>query len=176
MVMLRTSRLILREWRDDDDVPFAAMSADPEVMEHYQSVLTRDQADAVIERIKGHFAREGFGFWVLEAPGVANMIGFTGIARPGFMPAIEIGWRLARAHWGQGYATEAARAAAAWGFETLGLDEIVAFTVPGNVRSQHVMDRIGMVRDPGADFEHPMVAVGHRLRPHWLYRLQRPVT
>jgi ribosomal-protein-alanine N-acetyltransferase len=150
------------------------MSADPAVMEFYPSVLTRAQADGVIERIRNHFAREGFGYWALEAPGVADFVGFTGIARPGFMPVVEVGWRLAHPYWGRGFATEAARAAIDWGFSKLELREIVAFVVPGNRRSQRVMERLGMTRDPAADFEHPMIPVGHRLRPHWLYRIAAP--
>ena len=165
---------MLRPWRDSDAAPFAAMSADPAVMEHYPSVLIRAQADAVIARIRAHFAREGFGYWALEAPGIAEFVGFTGIARPGFMPVVEVGWRLARPYWGLGLATEAGRAAIDWGFDRLGLDEIVAFVVPMNLRSQRVMGRLGMTRDPAADFEHPMVPVGHRLRPHWLYRIAAP--
>ena len=170
--VISTERLVLRPWRDDDLEPFAAMSADPAVMEHYPALLTREQCEAVIERIRGHFAREGFGFWALEAPDVP-FVGFTGIARPGFMPVVEVGWRLARPYWGQGFATEAARAAVTWGFANVALDEIVAFVVPGNQRSQRVMGRLGMTRDPDADFEHPAVPIGHRLRPHWLFRLSR---
>jgi len=176
MSSLRSARLVLRPWRDSDTDPFAAMSADPEVMEHYPSVLSRAQTEMMIERIRAHFVREGFGFWALEAPGVADFIGFTGIARPGFMPVVEVGWRLARQYWGAGYATEAARAAVEWGFRSLGLSEIVAFVVPSNVRSQRVMERIGMRRDPSSDFEHPMIPPGHRLRPHWLYRLPSAAT
>ena len=170
---LRTERLILRPWRPEDAAPFAEMGADPEVMAHFPSVLTREQSDATIARITGHFAREGFGFWAVEVPGVTPFAGFTGIGRPVFMPVVEIGWRFARAHWGHGYATEAARAAMAWGFDNLPVAEIVAFVVPGNVRSQAVMARLGMQRDPEANFEHPMIPEGHALRPHWLYRISR---
>ncbi|MBX3160078.1 MAG: GNAT family N-acetyltransferase [Deltaproteobacteria bacterium] len=172
--ILRTPRLILRPWRDEDAAPFAAMGADPEVMQHFPNTLTREQSDATMDRIRAHFEREGFGFWAVEIPGVAPFAGFTGIGRPAFMPVVEIGWRYARAHWGHGYATEAAIAARDWGFANLGIDEIVAFVVPGNARSQRVMDRLGMRRDPAADFEHPLIAPGHRLRPHWLYRLRKP--
>ena len=171
--VIATERLVLRPWRDDDLEPFAAMSADPAVMEFYPALLSREQCEAVIDRIRGHFAREGFGFWALEAPGVAPFVGFTGIARPGFMPVVEVGWRLARPYWGQGFATEAARAAVDWGFANLELDEIVAFVVPGNLRSQRVMGRLGMSRDADANFEHPAVPSGHALRPHWLFRLSR---
>jgi RimJ/RimL family protein N-acetyltransferase len=170
--VLRTERLVLRPWRDEDAAPFAAMGADPAVMEHFPNVLSREQSDATMARIRGHFAREGFGFWAVEVPGVTPFAGFCGIARPTFMPVVEIGWRFARAWWGHGYATEGAIAARDWGFANLGIDEIVAFVVPGNARSQRVMDRIGMHRDPAADFEHPLIAPGHRLRPHWLYRIR----
>jgi len=170
--MLRTERLVLRQWRDEDAEPFAAMGADPQVMEYFPSLLDRAQSDAVIGRIAGHFAREGFGLWALEVPGVAPFIGFCGLSRPVFMPVVEVGWRLAREHWGHGYATEAARKSVAWGFAHLDLDEIVSFTVPGNVRSQRVMERIGMHRDPDADFEHPLIPVGHAMRPHWLFRVR----
>jgi RimJ/RimL family protein N-acetyltransferase len=164
--------LILRPWRDDDLGPFAAMSADASVMEHFPSRLTRAQSDAVAARIRAHIAREGFGFWAIEAPGVAPFIGFTGLARPSFMPVIEVGWRLARAHWGAGYASEAARAAVEWGFSNLGMDEVVAFVRPHNERSQRVMARLGMTRDLGADFDHPLINEPAS-RLHFLYRLTR---
>ena len=170
---LRTRRLVLRPWRDEDAVPFAAMGTDPEVMAHFPSTLTREQSDATMARIRAHFEREGFGFWAVEVPGVTEFAGFAGIARPQFMPVVEIGWRFARAHWGHGYATEAAIAARDWGFANLPIDEIVAFVVPGNTRSQAVMARLGMTRDPSADFEHPLIPAGHRLRPHWLFRMPR---
>ena len=170
---IRTARLILRPWRDEDAEPFAALNTDPEVMEHFPAPLTRVDSDAMIERIRGHFAREGFGLWAVEVPGVAPFIGFTGLSRPAWWrEVVEVGWRLAPAHWGAGYATEAARAVLDQGLTSLALDEIVSFVVPSNVRSQRVMDRLGMTRDPDGDFDHPNVAVGHRLRPHWLYRIR----
>lgn len=143
-------------------------------MEHFPAPLTRAESDAGVDRIRTHFAREGFGLWALETE-TAPFIGFAGIARPAFRPGVvEIGWRLARPHWGHGYATEAAREAARWGFETLGLSEIVAFVVPANLRSQRVMVRIGMQRDPEADFAHPAIPDGHPTQWHWLYRLTAP--
>lgn len=170
---LRTERLRLRPWRDDDLPAWAALNGDPEVREYFTNVLTRAESDAAVERFRAHFAREGFGFWAVETAD-APFIGFTGLARPAFMPnVVEIGWRLARDQWGHGYATEAARAAARHGFETLGFDEIVAFVVPANVRSQQVMAKLGMTRDPSADFAHPNIAAGHRLSHHWLFRLPR---
>jgi len=171
--MLRTERLVLREWRDEDREPFAALNADPAVMEHFPARLSRAESDASVERIRAHFAREGFGLWALETTH-APFLGFAGLARPVFRPdVVEIGWRLARPHWGHGYATEAARSALRYAFDVLHLDEIVAFVVPGNTRSQQVMTRLGMTRDPAADFDHPNIPAGHPLQPHWLFRLPR---
>ena len=132
----------------------------------------------MVARIRAHFARHGFGFWAVEVPGVAEFIGLVGLAVPRFeahfTPCVEIGWRLARAHWGRGYATEAARAALDFGFRDLNLDEIVAFTVPTNRRSRAVMERIGMTRSAADDFDHPAIPEGHPLRRHVLYRARRP--
>jgi ribosomal-protein-alanine N-acetyltransferase len=174
MPTLRTDRLILRPWRDEDLEPFAALNQDPAVMEFFPSLLDRSESDAMAGRIRGHFEREGFGLWAVEVPGVAPFIGFTGVQRPTFMPGVEVGWRLAQPYWRAGYATEAARASIAWGFAQLELAEIIAMVVPDNVRSQRVMEKLGMRRDPGADFEHPRIAAGNPRRAHWLFRLPRP--
>jgi len=175
--VLTTARLTLRQWRDEDLAPFAALNADPQVMEYFPKALTRAESDAVAGRIREHFARHGFGFWAVEAPGVADLIGFVGLGVPSFeahfTPCVEMGWRLARQYWGRGYATEAATAALAFGFETLALSEIVAFTVPANIASRRVMGRLGMRRSPDDDFDHPSLPEGHPLRPHVLYRLRR---
>jgi RimJ/RimL family protein N-acetyltransferase len=170
--VLRTERLILRPWLDTDLVPFAALNADPYVMEHFPWPLDREQSDAMAGRIRDHFAREGFGLWAVEVPGVAPFIGFVGLARPAFRPDdVEIGWRIASAYWGAGYATEGARAAVAHAFGPLGLDRLISMTVPRNVRSQRVMAKLGFVRDPDGDFEHPRIPEGNPMRPHWLFRL-----
>jgi len=170
--VIRTERLVLRAWRDEDLEPFAALCADPVVMEHFPSVMDRAQCEAAVVRIRGHFDREGFGLWAVEVPGVAPFIGFTGLLRPSFMPSeVEAGWRLAREHWGAGYATEAARGAIDYAFDTLRLGALISMTTPANVRSQHVMEKVGFVRDPDADFEHPNIPVGSPARPHWLFRL-----
>ena len=171
---LRTARLVLRDWRDDDLAPFAALNADPAVMAHFPAPLSRHESDAMAARIRAAIAERGFGFWAVEAPGVAPFVGFVGLSVPGFdapfTPCVEIGWRLARAHWGRGYATEAARAALADAFGRLGLAEVVAFTVPANAPSRAVMTRLGMTRDPADDFDHPLLPAGHPLRRHVLYR------
>jgi RimJ/RimL family protein N-acetyltransferase len=176
--VISTPRLFLRPWRDEDLEPFAAMNADPRVMEFFPKLLTRAETEAAIERNRRHFERNGFGVWSVEAPGMAPFVGRVGMtvfeADAPFAPCVETGWRLAFEHWGKGYATEAARAAVDFGFATLALREIVSFTVPANVRSRAVMERLGMTRDPADDFDHPDIPPGNRLRRHVLYRLRRP--
>ena len=174
---LTTDRLLLRHWRDDDRVPFAAMNADLRVMEHFPAPLSRLESDALIDEFEARFDPRGFGLWALERRDDGTFIGFTGLAavpwEAHFTPAIEVGWRLAPEAWGHGYATEAAREAVRFGFEDAGLDEIVSFTVPANVRSRAVMERLGMTHDPADDFDHPRLPVGHPLRRHVLYRIDR---
>jgi len=174
---LSSERLLLRRWRQADLEAFAAMNADPRVMEFFRATLSRDESDAMVGNIERHFGEHQFGLWALEVPGVAPFIGFTGLnwARfdAHFTPAVEIGWRLAFDHWGHGYATEAARLALAHGFGTLALPEIVSFTSAVNRRSRAVMERLGMRRNADDDFERPTLPEGHRLRRHVLYRLDR---
>ena len=166
--MIATERLLLRQWRDEDLEPFAALNADPVVMEHFPATMAREASDAFADHNRERIAERGWGLWAVEADGA--FIGFVGLNEPDFMPGVEIGWRLARGAWGKGYATEAARAAAAYAFEELRLPEIVSFTATTNLRSQRVMERIGMTRDPSGDFDHPRVA-DPWLRRHVLYRL-----
>ncbi len=172
--MIVTERLVLRQWRDSDVDPFARLCADPEVMEFFPSTETYDQTrervGSNIEFIDDH----GWGKWAVEVPGVANFIGFIGLAIPRFRTDwVEVGWRLDKPYWGFGYASEGASAALAYGFDELGLDEIVSFTAVPNVRSQRVMQRIGMHHDPSDDFDHPNLPDGHWLRRHVLYSLAR---
>jgi len=176
---LVTDRLLLREWRDADREPFAEMNADPRVMEHFPAMLSRPESDAFVDRIVARWSANGYGLWVVERRADGAFLGFTGLAAPvvdvpGMPPFVEVGWRFAAAAWGHGYATEAARAAVAWGFDVLGLDEIASWTTVANLRSRAVMERLGMTHDPADDFEHPRVPVGHPQRPHVLYRLRRP--
>lgn len=172
---LRTGRLWLRRWRDSDREPFAALNADPRVMEFFPAVLSRPESDALADRIAAHFAERGFGLWAVEIPGCVPFAGYIGLSVPRFdapfMPCVEIAWRLAAPYWGQGYATEGAKAALAFGFQELGLNEIVSFTAIINVRSWRVMERIGMVHDAPGDFDHPVLSPGHPLRRHVLYRI-----
>ena len=171
-IPLRTSRLLLRPWRDEDVAPFVEMSADPVVMAYLPPA-----DEGWIARARAHWDEHGFGQWVAEAPGETSFVGVVGLAVVGyeahFTPAVEVAWRLARAYWGGGYATEAARAALDYGFSELGLDEIVALTVPANWRSRRVIERLGMTRSPEDDFDHPRVPAGP-LRRHVLYRLRNP--
>ncbi|HTR50057.1 MAG TPA: GNAT family N-acetyltransferase [Kofleriaceae bacterium] len=183
-MIVETPRLILRPWRDDDLDRYTELSRDPEVMANYPALLSRDECAAGIARQRAHFARHGFGIWALELRTTGRFIGYTGIQHvpfdAPFTPAVEIGWRIARDTWGHGYATEAARASVAYGFDTLGLAEVVAFTIPSNTRSLAVMERLGMERDPADDFDHPRLPdgavsiAGHPVRRHVLYRLRRP--
>lgn len=172
---IRTERLVLRRWRDEDLGPFADLNADPEVMEFMPALLDRAESDALAMRIRQQFEQRGFGLWAVEVPEEAPFIGYVGLSVPrftaAFTPCVEIGWRLARPYWGRGYATEAARASMTFGCERVGLEEIVSFTVPANVRSIAVMERLGMTHDPADDFDHPSLPVGHPLRRHVLYRL-----
>ncbi len=174
---LKTERLVLRSWRSGDREPFARLNADPVVMEYFPTVLSRAESDSFADQIEAHFANHRFGLWAVELPVEADFIGYVGLSVPGFdahfMPAVEVGWRLDKAHWGQGFATEAAHAAVADGFQRIGLAEIVSFTVPANIRSIRVMERLGMTRDSVDDFEHPRLPEHHRLRHHVLFRLRR---
>jgi len=173
---LRTERLLLRQWRDDDLEPFARLNADPEVMEHFPRPLGREESDAFARRSSEHIAAHGWGLWAVEVGATGAFAGYVGLAVPRFeahfTPAVEIGWRLARGAWGHGYATEAARAALRYAFGPLALDEVVSFTTLGNERSRRVMERLGMTHDPADDFDHPLVD-DPRIRPHVLYRLRR---
>ena len=165
----------MRAWRDADREPFAAMNADLRVMEHFPALLSRAESDAMVDRIGEMFDERGFGLWAVEAPGRAGFIGFVGLLVPSFdahfTPCVEIGWRLAPEHWGHGYAFEAARASLDFGFSTCGLPEIVSMTVPANLRSRRVMERLGMRHAEADDFDHPRLAPAHPLRRHVLYRI-----
>jgi RimJ/RimL family protein N-acetyltransferase len=182
-VELVTSRLRLRPWRDDDLDAWAEMSRDPEVMAHFPGLMTREQAETAMARNSAFLAEHGYGFWAVEVLGGAPFIGFCGVKdvlfEAPFTPAVEVGWRLARAHWGHGYASEAGRASIEHGFGALGLREIVAFLLPANRRSAAVCERLGMHRDPSGYFDHPLIADGtisvggHPQRRHILYRLSR---
>jgi RimJ/RimL family protein N-acetyltransferase len=178
-IYLETDRLNCRAWEGEDLEPFAEMCADPEVMRYFPAPMTRDMSEALINRAKAKQEADGFCFVPVETRKEGEFVGFVGLSIPSydkplpFDPCVEIGWRLKRSAWGKGYASEAARAWLRFGFETIGLDEIVSFTSRINLPSQKVMERIGMTRDPSDDFLHPMLATDHTLAPHVLYRLDR---
>ena len=175
---LVTDRLVLRGWQSSDRAPFRTMNADPVVMEFFPSVLTADESDRLAAGIQSNLEERGWGLWAVEVTDGPSFIGFVGLSPAGIggrdlAPMVEVGWRLMSPAWGRGFATEAARAAVAHGFDVLGLDEIVSFTAASNARSRAVMERLGMLHDPGEDFDHPLLPAGHPVRPHVLYRLRR---
>jgi RimJ/RimL family protein N-acetyltransferase len=176
-VALRTARLLLREWRDDDYKPFAIMSGEPGAMTYLLPFAGRAASDAWIDRMRAHCAQHGFAQMALELAEEQRLIGAIGLLHvrfaAAFAPAVEIGWRLAPAYWGKGYAREGAQAVLDDGFGRLHLDEIVAFTVAANRSSWGLMERLGLRRDAAADFAHPSVPDGHPLKRHILYRLRR---
>jgi RimJ/RimL family protein N-acetyltransferase len=175
---LTTQRLLMREWRDDDRAPYATLNADPEVMRHFPSTLTPQQSGEMIDRMAAAWLERGFGLWAVERCDTSELIGFVGLSVPGwqasFTPCVEVGWRLGKQHWGNGFAPEAAVAALEWGFANVDPpgDEIVSFTTEANVNSQRVMEKIGMTRDPNGDFDHPLLADWVDRR-RVLYRIDR---
>ncbi|UNZ16840.1 GNAT family N-acetyltransferase [Streptomyces sp. 891-h] len=176
--MLRTERLLLREWRESDLGPWAALNADPQVREHFPGVLSRAESDASVARFQGDLEARGWGWWAVEVRPTGQFVGFAGldpVEEELPVTGVEAGWRLARSAWGHGYATEAGRAALEFGFESLGLPEIVAITTATNLPSQAVMRRLGMTHDPADDFEDPTVPPGP-LRPSVVYRRRRPLS
>jgi RimJ/RimL family protein N-acetyltransferase len=177
MIICTSERLILRRWRREDREPFARMNQHPRVMEFMPSPLSREESDRLADRIEVHFQERGFGLCAVESRNEGAFVGFIGLQIPSFQaaftPCVEIGWRLSADNWGKGLATEGARRMVRYAFEELGLESLVSFTVPRNVRSRRVMEKLGMTRDPSEDFDHPNLPPGHPLRRHVLYRLRR---
>lgn len=177
---VKTERLILRPWQESDLEPFAQLNADPRVREFFPGILSREESNASVKLVSNHIERCGWGFWAASLIQTGEFIGFIGLEDVYFSapfnettPAVEIGWRLAFNHWGKGYATEGAKGALQYGFDTLDLEEIVSFTAVPNMRSRHVMEKIGMHHDEVDDFDHPKLQEGHPLRRHVLYRLKK---
>jgi len=178
--MLETERLVLRRWQDSDREPFAAMNADPRVMEFFPGTLTREESDRLIDDIESHFDNRGFGLFAAELKAERALIGSIGLHvasfQAHFTPCVEIGWRIAVPYWGKGLATEGSLEVIRFAFEWLRLESLVSFTVPENVASRRLMEKLGMTHDPAEDFDHPKLPPGHRLRRHVLYRLKNPKT
>ncbi|HIP23250.1 MAG TPA: N-acetyltransferase [Rhodobacteraceae bacterium] len=178
--MLETPRLRLTPIGARHLQGLSALNADAAVMAHFPDVMTHVQSAAHLARMQAHWAAHGFGLFALHHKETKAFLGFTGLTHPGyktpFTPCVEVGWRLHRAAWGQGYALEAAHACLNWGFGTLALSEIVSFTARQNRPSIALMQRLKMQRAPREDFEHPMLPLGHPLSWHVLYRLQNPAT
>ena len=175
LIEITTERLLLRQWRDQDYAPFAALNADPRVMEYFPSTLDRATSDGLADSLRSAMATNGWGLWAVELRATRSFVGFVGLQHAPavlpFAPAVELGWRLAQPHWGNGYAPEAAREAVRVAFEQVGFAELVAFTAVGNLKSRAVMEKLGMRH--AAEFQHPRVPAGHPLRAHCLYRLAR---
>lgn len=178
MDLIRTDRLLLRTWRDDDAAPLHALNQDPRVLAFLPGPMSIAQVERFMQVHNAMQRDSGMGYLALELAGSGALAGFVGLKPHAdtlpCAPCIDIGWRLGAAHWGNGYAQEGAAAWLRYGFERLGLDEIVSFTVADNLRSRRLMERLGMRRDPHGDFDHPALAPGHRLARHVLYRLARP--
>ena len=175
---LRTDRLRLRAWRDSDKPAYAALNADPEVMAHFPSTLTAEQSDEMVDRMAAAWGERGYGLWAVDRHDTGEFIGFVGLSSPSWQaectPCVEVGWRLARKHWGRGFAPEAAQAALEWGFADLELprDEIVSFTTVANHNSRRVMEKLGLLHDPSRDFDHPLLPDWAGCR-HVLYAIDR---
>ena len=175
---LITDRLVMREWLDSDRKPYATLNADPDVMRHFPATLTSQQSDEMVDRMIASWRDNGFGLWAVERSDTAEFIGFVGLAAPSwqaaFTPCVEVGWRLDKKHWGNGFAPEAARAALQWGFDNIEPpgEQFVSFATQGNLKSQKVMQKIGMIRDPDGDFDHPLLPDWVDRR-HVLYRINR---
>lgn len=173
-LIIKTERLVLRPWREADFTAFARLNADPRVMEFFPKALTEEESYQFFKRISTAIERQGWGLWAASLTDKSEAMGFIGLApidfESHFTPAVEIGWRLAYDYWNRGYATEGAKAALKYGFDTLKLDEIVAITALQNSRSRNVMEKIGMRHDPQDDFDHPKLPLGHPLSRHVLYR------
>ncbi|MDA0782477.1 MAG: GNAT family N-acetyltransferase [Proteobacteria bacterium] len=175
--MLKTERLILRNWKEEDLEPFAALNACEYVCEFLPKILSKEESNSLAKKIITHFEQHGFGLFAVERKDTGEFIGFAGLSIPGFdahfTPATEIGWRLAYEHWGFGFATEAAIVVRDSAFDELDLKELVSFTTKNNKASRRVMEKIGMTHDEADDFDHPNLKDGHPLKPHVLYRESR---
>jgi RimJ/RimL family protein N-acetyltransferase len=179
MNTIETERLLLRAWKDEDLLPFFQMNQDPKVMEYFPSLWSMEMVSSFVNNMKIQLAEKSYTLWAVEEKSSGQFIGFIGLNCPAweasFTPCVEIGWRLAAAFWGKGYATEGAKAALDYAFKRLQLQEVVAFTVPDNIRSRRVMEKIGMIHDVDGDFMHPKVDPLHPFARHVFYSIKNPV-
>jgi RimJ/RimL family protein N-acetyltransferase len=170
---VHTEEIVLRQWRDSDLEPYAAMNANPEVMRYFPAPLNRAETAASLQRVRRAIDERGWGLWAVDVDG--EFAGFAGLNVPTFsapfMPCVEIGWRFHRKFWGRSLAYRAARAALSFGFESLKLAEVVSFTAATNLRSRRLMERLGLEHEADGDFDHPSLPEGHALRRHVLYRI-----
>ena len=177
MINIKTNRLLLRQWRDTDLEQFVAINQDPKVMRYLPKVLSHDEVQQMISKMKLSITKNGYGFYACEEKSSALCIGFIGLNKPSFKahftPCVEIGWRLGSQYWNQGYATEGAKAVLDFGFHELSFPEIVSFTVPNNKASIRVMEKIGLILSPKESFLHPLLPQNHKLSKHVLYRLKK---
>lgn len=177
-VYLETNQLLLRSWSKEDLLPFAKLNANTKVMQHFPKTLTMEETKKMMEVLKQRFIKDGFSFFATELKATGEFIGFIGLNIPAyttpFTPCVEIGWRIDEEFWNKGYATQGAEACLRWGFESLGLKEIVSFTATSNIASERIMQKIGMVRDVAGDFDHPSLATDHPLARHVLYKISNP--
>jgi ribosomal-protein-alanine N-acetyltransferase len=173
---LETKRLKLRQWKEEDYIPFSKLNADPKVMEFFPSVLTKVQSDVMASTLKALLSEQGWGFWVIEEKEIGLFVGSLGLHEPTdklpFLPCVEIGWRFSFEHWGKGYATEAGQEVLKFAFDVLELDEVVSFTAVINKRSSSLMERLGM-KNSYENFEHCTLPIGHRLREHVLFKIDK---
>lgn len=177
-VYLETERLIMRSWSKDDLLLFAKLNSNPKVMAHFPKTLTLEETEKMINVLEERFKKDGFSVFATELKATKEFIGFIGLNSPAystpFSPCVEIGWRIDEEFWNKGFATEGALACLKWGFETLGLKEIVSFTATSNKTSERIMQKIGMIRDMAGDFDHPSLTPDHPLSRHVLYRISNP--
>lgn len=173
--IIETARLILRTWKNEDANAYYQINQDPKVIELLRGPLTLEQVNDFISAVNKQQEKHGYTLWAVELKETGKFIGFIGLNYPDwkshFTPAVEVAWRLGSQYWGKGYATEGAKASLDYGFKQCGLKEIVSFTVPANIRSIRVMEKIGLKRDLNGDFAHPKLPANHPLSQHILYRL-----
>ncbi len=181
-IILSTERLILRTWEPSDVPLMTAISSDPLVMEHFPAIQDNAATQVLVDHINQHYETFGYAAYAVEIKDTHEFIGFVGLNHPSFeipnfqpkgLPIVEIAWRLSSKHWGEGYATEAAKAVLYYAFTELNLPEIISFTVPANTKSRRVMEKIGLNHSEADDFDHPKLEENSPLKRHVLYRLTR---